>query len=121
MNKQVCTMLYDVYFWFAEGKTAAENYDCKYTEVSAILNHKVDDLLVGILKQIRLTLERSSKQKRDKKKSSSLRQTVRQESRDCPETGCLAIARSFHSEGALKRIIRAARGSTRSCERLFTP
>ena len=35
----------------------ADNYDCKFIEVSAILNHKVDDLLVGILKQIRLNYE----------------------------------------------------------------
>jgi len=29
----------------AEGKTLANDSSCKYTEVSAILNHKVDDLL----------------------------------------------------------------------------
>lgn len=32
----------------------AETYDCKYTETSAALNHYVDELLVGILTQIRL-------------------------------------------------------------------
>ncbi len=32
----------------------AETFNCKYIEVSAILNHKVDDLLVGTLKQIRM-------------------------------------------------------------------
>lgn len=32
----------------------AKNYGIKYMEVSAILNHKVDDLLVSALKQIRL-------------------------------------------------------------------
>ena len=30
----------------------AANYKCRCIEVSAILNHKVDDLLVGMLKQI---------------------------------------------------------------------
>ena len=30
----------------------ATNYKCRCIEVSAILNHKVDDLLVGMLKQI---------------------------------------------------------------------
>ena len=32
----------------------AKNHGIKYMEVSAILNHKVDDLLVSALKQIRL-------------------------------------------------------------------
>jgi len=32
----------------------AKTYGCKYMEVSAILNHKVDELLVSSLKQIRL-------------------------------------------------------------------
>ena len=32
----------------------ATSYDCKYTEVSASLDHNVDELLVGILTQIRL-------------------------------------------------------------------
>ena len=32
----------------------ASSYDCKYTETSGALNHNVDELLVGILKQIRL-------------------------------------------------------------------
>jgi hypothetical protein len=36
----------------------AANYDCKYIEVSAAIDHKVDDLLVGIVKQIRLMRER---------------------------------------------------------------
>lgn len=37
-----------------EGKSAAQTYDCKYIEVSAAIDHKIDELLVGILKQIRL-------------------------------------------------------------------
>ena len=32
----------------------ASSYDCKYAETSAALNHNVDELLVGILTQIRL-------------------------------------------------------------------
>lgn len=43
-----------------EGRHLAQASDCKYIEVSAILNHKVDDLLVGMLKQIRLNLERET-------------------------------------------------------------
>ncbi|BFZ19885.1 hypothetical protein BsWGS_22924 [Bradybaena similaris] len=37
-----------------EARLVAETYDCKYTEISAELNHFVDELLVGILTQIRL-------------------------------------------------------------------
>ena len=39
----------------------AKTYDCKYIEVSAAIDHKIDDLLVGILKQIRLLRQRSEK------------------------------------------------------------
>ena len=37
-----------------DGRTAADKYGCKYIETSAALNHRVDELLVGILKQILL-------------------------------------------------------------------
>ena len=54
---------------FAAGKSLATQHDCKYIEISAGLNHKVDELLVGILRQIRLkrnlpgpsTLDQSNK------------------------------------------------------------
>ncbi|KAL4235178.1 meiosis-specific cyclin Rem1 [Mactra antiquata] len=35
-----------------EGRSAADSYGCKYIEISAALNHNVDELLVGIHKQI---------------------------------------------------------------------
>lgn len=35
----------------------AVRYDCKYIEVSAILHMKVDELLVGIVRQIKLKRE----------------------------------------------------------------
>ncbi|CAG2209290.1 unnamed protein product [Mytilus edulis] len=34
----------------------AKEFECKYIETSAVLNHKVDELLVGLLKQIKLKL-----------------------------------------------------------------
>ena len=37
-----------------EGRALAISHDCKYVEVSAALDHHVDTLLVGIVKQIRL-------------------------------------------------------------------
>ncbi|CAC5375046.1 unnamed protein product [Mytilus coruscus] len=39
-----------------EARQLAKEFDCKYIETSAVLNHKVDELLVGILKQIQLKL-----------------------------------------------------------------
>eukprot|EP00914_Ancora_sagittata_P022888 GHVO01045410.1.p1 GENE.GHVO01045410.1~~GHVO01045410.1.p1 ORF type:complete len:116 (+),score=9.70 GHVO01045410.1:313-660(+) len=49
---------------FTDGKTMATRYDVKYIEVSAVLNHKVDDLLAGVLKQIRLKERRMHKLQR---------------------------------------------------------
>ncbi|VDI17090.1 Hypothetical predicted protein [Mytilus galloprovincialis] len=34
----------------------SKEFECKYTETSDVLNHKVDELLVGLVKQIKLTL-----------------------------------------------------------------
>ena len=53
--------IYRFLFCFSEGKDAAKEFECKYTEVSALLNHKVDELLVGILRQIRLKSKRKKK------------------------------------------------------------
>ncbi|XP_048506407.1 uncharacterized protein LOC105694056 [Athalia rosae] len=40
-----------------DGKSMATSYDCKFIETSVVINHKVDELLVGLLSQIRLKLE----------------------------------------------------------------
>ncbi|XP_052062024.1 GTP-binding protein RAD-like [Mytilus californianus] len=39
-----------------EARQLAKEFECKYIETSAVLNHKVDELLVGLLKQIKLKL-----------------------------------------------------------------
>ncbi len=41
-------------FLFIEGQNLALKFNCKFVETSVAINDKVDDLLVGILKQIRL-------------------------------------------------------------------
>nr|CAD7203519.1 unnamed protein product [Timema douglasi] len=41
----------------AQGKNMATSYDCKFIETSVGINHNVDELLVGLLTQIRLKLE----------------------------------------------------------------
>ena len=50
----VCHYIHINTFSIADAKTVASSFDCKYTETSGALNHNVDELLVGILKQIRL-------------------------------------------------------------------
>ncbi|XKL59357.1 hypothetical protein PGB90_000373 [Kerria lacca] len=40
-----------------EGTKMATSYDCKFIETSVGINHNVDELLVGILTQIRLKLD----------------------------------------------------------------
>ncbi|XP_014603260.1 PREDICTED: flocculation protein FLO11-like isoform X4 [Polistes canadensis] len=40
-----------------EGKSMATSFDCKFIETSVGINHNVDELLVGLLTQIRLKLE----------------------------------------------------------------
>ncbi|GAU95163.1 hypothetical protein RvY_06833 [Ramazzottius varieornatus] len=49
-----------------EGIAVASQYDCKFTETSAGVNHNVDELLVGILTQIRLKEKETAR--RNKKK-----------------------------------------------------
>lgn len=43
---------------------AALKYDCKFVETSAAINDKVDDLLAGTLKQIRINEQIRIEQKR---------------------------------------------------------
>lgn len=51
--------LYDSNFVFSviAGKSLATSFDCKYIETSSGMQHNVDELLVGILKQIRLKIQ----------------------------------------------------------------
>jgi hypothetical protein len=42
----------------AEAKAVAARYRCKFVEVSAVLNYKIDELLVGVVTQIRLKRSR---------------------------------------------------------------
>lgn len=46
-----------------DGRGIAQKYNCKYIETSAGLNLKVDDLLVGIVRQIKLKLKRDLERK----------------------------------------------------------
>ena len=60
-------------FPFTEGRALARSCEAKFIETSAGIEHNVDELLVGVLKQIRLRMEyekmsasrSSSKRKKD--------------------------------------------------------
>lgn len=41
-------------FYLSEAKAVAITYGCKFIETSVVLNVNVDELLVGIVKQLRL-------------------------------------------------------------------
>ncbi|KXJ71122.1 hypothetical protein RP20_CCG021411 [Aedes albopictus] len=59
-----------------EGKQMATQYDCKFIETSVGINHNVDELLVGLLSQIRLKLENPEKS-RDLFRKRSIRKSKR--------------------------------------------
>uniref|UniRef100_A0A182JPG1 Uncharacterized protein n=1 Tax=Anopheles christyi TaxID=43041 RepID=A0A182JPG1_9DIPT len=59
-----------------EGKAMATQYDCKFIETSVGINHNVDELLVGLLSQIRLKLENPEKS-RDLFRKRSIRKSKR--------------------------------------------
>ena len=55
-----------------EGKKLAMSFGAKFIETSAGIQHNVDELLVGVLKQIRLREEDDRKRKASKPTSSPL-------------------------------------------------
>lgn len=80
---------------FAEGKALATSRECKFIETSSGIQHNVDELLVGVLKQVRL-------------KTSGAVPTS--SSAGAPAT---ARARAF-----INRFCRGDPGRTKSCENL---
>ncbi|GAB0089658.1 hypothetical protein DMENIID0001_042370 [Sergentomyia squamirostris] len=66
----------------------ATAYDCKFIETSVGINHNVDELLVGLLSQIRLKLENPEKS-RDLFRKRSTRKSKR---RACSPLGSAATA-----------------------------
>ncbi|XP_055321054.1 GTP-binding protein REM 1 [Sitodiplosis mosellana] len=71
-----------------EGKAMATAYDCKFIETSVGINHNVDELLVGLLTQIRLKLENPEKS-RDLFRKRSCRKSKR---RSCSPLGTACLS-----------------------------
>ncbi|GIY75846.1 GTP-binding protein GEM [Caerostris extrusa] len=49
-----------------EGKAIACSYECKFIETSAAINHNVDELLVGMVSQIRLKNRQKEKEENNR-------------------------------------------------------
>ncbi|XP_048484364.1 uncharacterized protein LOC105383202 isoform X1 [Plutella xylostella] len=78
-----------------EGKALATSYECKFIETSVGINHNVDELLVGLLTQIRLKqqhAERARKRSTSRKNRSRNRSPL--EDREPPEPAPPASAAS---------------------------
>ena len=93
---------------FVEGKEIAVHFNCKYIEVSAIMNLRVDELLAGIVKQITLTELR--RRIRNSKKRKQVRTTSHRD-----VNGCLEYA----ARGIVGRIFKKASPMFRSCDNLL--
>lgn len=98
-----------------DGKSLAHKRHCKFIEVSALLSHKVDDLLVGVTRQIRLRKAVSgegakSGSQSDNNKSKNNEADIR--------VGCLQRA----AMDIFRRITRRRRlVESSSCDDLFKP
>ncbi|CAO1373432.1 unnamed protein product [Diamesa serratosioi] len=79
-----------------EGKSMATAYDCKYIETSVGINHNVDELLVGLLTQIRLKLENPEKS-RDLFRKRSTRKSKRRACSPLGTTTCLSGVDSLNA------------------------
>lgn len=56
---------------FTEAKEMACKFECKYSEISAGLKHNVDELLVGLVTQIKLKAEQEREATKDGRDSGS--------------------------------------------------
>ena len=83
------------YLYFSEAKAVAITYSCKFIETSVVLNLNVDELLVGIVKQLRL---HGTEHTNGEDKS----------------TGCASSSKSFLNKIFKKDSI------SKSCENLYT-
>ncbi|XP_017126359.1 uncharacterized protein LOC108145442 isoform X1 [Drosophila elegans] len=97
-----------------EGKAMATAYDCKFIETSVGINHNVDELLVGLLSQIRLKLENPEKS-RDLFRKRSIRKSKR---RACSplNAGCLNASTPL---GPLGESVATPPGSAQSSPRKY--
>ena len=95
-------------FAVSEGKDIAVHFSCKYIEVSAIMNLRVDELLAGIVKQI--TLTSLSRRRRRVRNSKKRKRTGSHRERN----GCIEYA----ARGLVGKIFNRPSLMFRSCDNL---
>lgn len=105
-----------------EGKSMATAYDCKFIETSVGINHNVDELLVGLLTQIRLKLE-NPERTRDLFRKRSRKNRSRSPLGSCSENNSPKKFRNSRTSASLK--VRSLLGKvwardskSKSCENL---
>jgi len=111
VNHDVITVFFCV---CADGKNVAARRHCKFIEVSALLDHRMDELLVGITRQIRLRKARPTPAALD---AVQRRTSQRPDDSDAP-VGCIQRA----AVTAFRKLFRR-RGpvESTSCDDLFIP
>lgn len=107
---------------FTEGKNLAVTYDCKFIETSVGINHNVDELLVGLLTQIRLKLE-NPERSRDLFRRRSRRNRSRSPLGSCSENNSPKKYRGSRTSASLKvrnllGKVWARDSKSKSCENL---
>ncbi|GFT88941.1 hypothetical protein TNCV_907231 [Trichonephila clavipes] len=91
-------------FWllfFAEGRAMADKYDIKYIETSVGFNHNVDELLVGIVTQIRL------KKAQHQSETTSVKNFIAK-----------SMKLTYKARGFMDRLLQKCDLKTRSCDNL---
>ena len=86
---------------FVEGKQVAMDHDCKFIETSSGIQHNVDELLVGVLKQIRLREDLDKKRRKKKLMGASRTSLSLSVARDILQKMCLQDNRSKSCENLL--------------------
>lgn len=107
-------------FFFLVGKQMATRYDCKFIETSVIINYNVDELLVGILTQIRLKLDQPPEHTHHAR-SSSMRKRSKSPLGNCGPTfkkyRGSRTSTSLRVKGLLSKVW-ARDSKSKSCENL---
>lgn len=114
-------------FVCAEGKNIAKQYECKFIEISAAIGHQIDELFIGVLKQIRLISQRQHQRGSCVESSlASSRHGLMDvvSSPDEPRTQCASLHDSAcclvrARDNVLGRLLRGERRASRSCVNLY--
>ena len=106
------------FFSFSEGKLIAQNTKVKFIEASVGIQHNIDELLVGVLKQIRLKREKSESSPRNEADSSLSKRANKQYRRASSPLRTLQVARDILSKICITHQKSTTEGP---CENLMVP